>query len=332
MTPREARRAEMGWRPVGPLRRFVMHLSVVNRVTVLLVLAGALPGAATLLLLESPYARHAQDVLALCLALGLAFVRPISRLIGNLLIGWDLTDINAFCLRLKEGETRHRFLLPIEDRDEGELVRLRRNLNWMAHHLSRRECRLLEQLEDTEDERRLYEALSGRDELTGLCNRRRFEAVLAERIGRAGRTGEAFHLLLVDLDKFKRVNDTLGHAAGDEVLRGVARALRDSVRADADCACRLGGDEFAVILGIEDGTEAREAADRIRARFARDTNHGCTLSQGLARFNPEDAPKEAPEIDPESDDDPMPPSLAVLLDRADKALYEAKRAGGDRVR
>ena len=317
MSPREARRAEMGWRPVGPLRRFVMRLSVVNRVAILLVAVAALPACTVLLLLESPYAPRAQDVLALCLALGLAFIRPISRLLGGLLIGWDLADINAFCLRLKEGETRHRFLLPIEDRDEGELVRLRRNLNWMAHHLSRRECRLLERLEDTEDERQLFKDLSGRDELTGLCNRRRFEAVLRERMERAARTGEAFHLLLADLDKFKRVNDTHGHAAGDEVLRGVGRALLDSVRTGVDCACRLGGDEFAVILDIADSGEAKEAARRIRARFSRERTYGSTLSQGLARF--------------ESADAPAPECLAALLARADKALYDAKGAGGDMV-
>jgi diguanylate cyclase (GGDEF)-like protein len=86
-----------------------------------------------------------------------------------------------------------------------------------------------------------------RDSLTGLYNRRFFDAALAKNIEAARRYGRELSLVLFDLDNFKQINDTCGHQAGDEVLKNFARVLQETVR-KADIVCRIGGDEFAVIL------------------------------------------------------------------------------------
>ena len=91
--------------------------------------------------------------------------------------------------------------------------------------------------------------LSSRDALTGLANRRQFETAIAREVDRVARAGEPALVLMIDIDHFKQVNDTHGHAAGDEVLKAVARALADGIR-PMDTLARYGGEEFAMILQI----------------------------------------------------------------------------------
>jgi diguanylate cyclase (GGDEF)-like protein len=111
-------------------------------------------------------------------------------------------------------------------------------------------------------ERRLND-LAARDALTGAWNARR----LNEEVDWLNRTGGASALLMLDLDGFKRVNDTLGHVAGDELLRRVATAVQSCVRR-ADLVARMGGDEFAVLLAGATPEEAREVAEKIRGAVA----------------------------------------------------------------
>jgi diguanylate cyclase (GGDEF)-like protein len=157
------------------------------------------------------------------------------------------------------------------------------------------------------------------DELTGLANRRSFNESLAR--ATAGRAPDhGFAVLLVDLDDFKDVNDTLGHHYGDELLRLVAPRLRQAVRSD-DVVARIGGDEFAVLLPGADGNRAEQVAERLRAGFRRPFRLGprpqsISASVGIA-------------LAPEDGEDPI-----VLLQHADLAMYEAKtsRAGHARYR
>jgi diguanylate cyclase (GGDEF)-like protein len=152
------------------------------------------------------------------------------------------------------------------------------------------------------------------DALTDLGNRRAFDARLEREWARHARSGRPIALLVLDVDRFKEVNDTLGHRAGDEVLRLVADALRIAVRA-GDEAFRTGGDEFALIADADDqGAVAIAARVRDAVAGSRGAPVAISVSIGVAS-----AP--GPGID----------SSESLLVRADRALYEAKRAGRGRI-
>ncbi len=175
--------------------------------------------------------------------------------------------------------------------------------------------RTLGSLRRTRRERDQHHALALTDELTGLANRRGLRALLDR--AREDEPGRSLALVVVDVDRFKAINDRWGHAFGDQVLRLVAEALRGAVRAD-DIAARLGGDEFAVVLP---GLGEREAVLRARA-----------LLEALGGLRPETAGR--PVVVTVSmggaraaADEPW----ERLLERADLALYRAKEAGRRRL-
>ncbi|MCZ7652869.1 MAG: diguanylate cyclase [Thermoanaerobaculia bacterium] len=157
-----------------------------------------------------------------------------------------------------------------------------------------------------------------RDPLTGLFNRRYLEETLERELVRAERAGEPLAAVLLDLDGFKVLNDRLGHAAGDELLRELGLLLRAKTRR-SDFACRYGGDEFLVVMPGSSPEEAAARADDLRRAFAGQyatsprQGIACTLSAGVAVY-----PGHAAD-------------LRALLAAADLALYAAKAAGRDRV-
>jgi diguanylate cyclase (GGDEF)-like protein len=153
------------------------------------------------------------------------------------------------------------------------------------------------------------------DHLTGLANRRRFERLFAREVERTLRYGHPFCLLLIDVDRFKEVNDQYGHDAGDEALRTVGNVIRAGTRG-IDVGARIGGDEFAVILPETSLARGLEVAERLRAAIAAleiPAAASVTASLGLA---------ELPACAAGGDE---------LRAAADAALYEAKRGGRDRV-
>jgi len=188
---------------------------------------------------------------------------------------------------------------------EEELSQLARAFDDMASALQQREQKLQEQ------------AIS--DPLTGLYNRRYLDEFLPRELARSGRGAMPVAVMLIDLDHFKRVNDSSGHEAGDIALRAVGNLLRANVRG-SDIACRFGGEEFALILPETDAEAALRRAEGIRvAVSAMDLSYAgkplgkITASFGLALF-----PDHAPDTD-------------ELLRVADVALYAAKGAGRNRV-
>jgi diguanylate cyclase (GGDEF)-like protein len=162
--------------------------------------------------------------------------------------------------------------------------------------------------------------LSLRDPLTGLSNRRHLEEQ-ADRVWRQARRERSRVVALVlDLDHFKKLNDTHGHAAGDAVLRSVAAALAAGVR-PADVLARLGGEELAVLGMVGDAAEANRLAERLRAAVAgarTPDGHAVTASIGIALVRPAEGEDAAD-------------GLWRLIDGADAAMYQAKQAGRDRV-
>ena len=151
------------------------------------------------------------------------------------------------------------------------------------------------------------------DGLTGLANRRTFEDALHREVSRAVRSGDDLSLLLVDVDHFKRVNDTYGHPMGDEVLRHVGRVLSSRGR-DFDFPARYGGEEFVVILPGCSPDEAIAVAERLRAGIAgTDAPLPVTASVGVASLHRDASDGEA------------------LVKAADEALYDAKVQGRDRT-
>jgi len=162
------------------------------------------------------------------------------------------------------------------------------------------------------------ERLATTDGLTGLLNRRTFNAQLLGRLREAQRYNRPLSLLLLDIDHFKKVNDTYGHPAGDAVLRGIAGILQKQAR-ETDIVARYGGEEMALILPETEAAGAQAIAERIRRAAAAVTHPSeqgaiqVTVSIGLATWP---GPGESAE---------------AILEAADKALYRAKQGGRNRV-
>jgi diguanylate cyclase (GGDEF)-like protein len=166
-----------------------------------------------------------------------------------------------------------------------------------------------------EEQRRLADSATRRasqDELTGLARRWRFDEELDRRLALARRDDTPATLLLVDVDALKQINDTMGHQAGDAVLRHVATAIREQIRG-SDFAGRIGGDEFAIILTAAGASDAALAAARIIRAATGPSPNGeprTSVSAGSAPISAEASP-------------------ADIMRCADVALYSAKRKGGN---
>jgi diguanylate cyclase (GGDEF)-like protein len=178
--------------------------------------------------------------------------------------------------------------------------------------------RLWAETELTQANRRLQDKAL-RDALTGLYNRGYLEESLAREASRARRSGKPFGVMMIDIDHFKRFNDTFGHAAGDTVLRMVGQLLLSLARAE-DIPCRYGGEEFVLVMSHASPATLRERAEKLRlgvqglAIESDDCSVGpVTLSVGIAIF-------------PDHGD-----SGLAVLQAADAAMYRAKAAGRNRV-
>jgi diguanylate cyclase len=164
--------------------------------------------------------------------------------------------------------------------------------------------------------------LAAVDALTGIANRRYFDRALDRELRRARRAVQPLSLIFLDLDEFKRYNDTYGHSRGDEVLRLVAQTLDETFRRGGDFVARYGGEEFAVVLPGVDARRAALYAERLRRRIWRlaipydacATTDRVTISGGVATIAP-----------------PMIATPDQLLRAADKALYRAKCLGRNQI-
>ncbi len=179
----------------------------------------------------------------------------------------------------------------------------------LQSQLASAEQKLQQQAEEIE----LHAADARTDPLTKVNNRRAFDAEVERRFAEWKRLQTPYSIFLIDVDHFKKFNDVHGHQAGDEVLRGVARALRGAMR-EMDIVCRYGGEEFAVIMPATEGEPAHRGAERGRAAIEAATFQfegtplKVTASVGLAEIG-------------------VGEDNASLIRRADEALYASKKAG-----
>ncbi|MBI1987354.1 MAG: GGDEF domain-containing protein [Nitrospinae bacterium] len=225
----------------------------------------------------------------------LAVLKPIRRMMDT------IKDPHA----VVEGKLVKR----IEGGSTSELQGLANSFNRMVEAVVEEETRQVDEARE----------MAMVDELTSLYNHRYFLLRLEEELARADRSQSEFSLIFGDLDGLKELNDTKGHLAGDLGLKEIARIILDSKRA-SDVACRYGGDEFVLILPGIGSDEAMVLAERLRARVEehfrgnpKDWGEGLTLSIGIASY-----PRDASE-------------KKLLIERADLAMYSAKRHGKNRV-
>jgi len=180
------------------------------------------------------------------------------------------------------------------------------------------ELKVAERTRELAEERNTFEQWAKEDSLTGLFNKRHLNEVLDTEFEAFKRYGHAFSVLMIDLDWFKRVNDTHGHLCGDRLLADLADLIRGHVRKTDLCA-RFGGEEFVVVMRHTGLDEARQAAEHLRRAVettpfeAEGVRLGITISVGAAEVSG-DTPNEA-----------------ALIRRADEALYLAKATGRNRV-
>jgi len=200
-------------------------------------------------------------------------------------------------------------------RKNGKNVSLELGLNKFTY---KGEILVLAALRDISERKKLDRKLTRLayyDQLTGLANRRYFEKQLQDRLLTAQRYGEKFSIIYMDLNKFKEVNDTLGHKAGDAVLKQSAQRIKSALRA-CDLLARMGGDEFVSIVGeTKSVPECEIVAERIIKSFRQPmevSNNKLSIgvSLGIAMYP----------VHGEGED--------LLIKRADNAMYKAKRSGG----
>lgn len=169
---------------------------------------------------------------------------------------------------------------------------------------------LRQRLEQTQQE-------AMQDALTGLPNRKAYEEHIAAEVARSRRYGTPLSIVVWDVDKFKDINDTYGHAAGDRVLKVIGELLRDNIR-QSDFVSRYGGEEFVLLLPQTPLEVARGVAEKLRAQIENTPFHFqeqrviVTVSGGLAQYQNDEAVNQ-------------------LFERADKAMYQAKQAGRNRI-
>lgn len=194
-------------------------------------------------------------------------------------------------------------------------IKVTKENSWLIKRLSSANTNLEEANEKLMTSIEEIRMMSITDPLTGLYNRRHFNLMLKNEIDRAKRNKQTVHLILIDVDNFKYINDTYGHPTGDDFLIKVANSLKQSLRRANDTIYRLGGDEFAVTLINMDSEQAKSVCHEIQDQFNNDVNNKqVSLSIGVISISPD-----------------FSSDIKNIIASADKTLYQAKNEGRNRI-
>jgi len=230
----------------------------------------------------------------------------------NLLLGLLLLAITA--------------LLTVASNGIHDTFRRMLSLGWQQEAMARELGNITNSLRDRnvqlQEARRQLTDLANIDELTGLGNRRLINSVLRDEVNRSRRSKAWLSVILIDVDYFKKYNDTYGHPAGDEVLQRLGEVMQRATARAGEVVARYGGEEFIVVLPGARLPDAVRTAERLQRlvveenipHSASDISDRVSISQGVLSIMPDE------EVDP-----------GVLVDRADAALYEAKREGRNKI-
>jgi diguanylate cyclase (GGDEF)-like protein/PAS domain S-box-containing protein len=251
----------------------------------------------------------------LCKLLGYDHEDVVGRPLDVLLEGIGASATTSI-QPLQDGEVDHQHFEECLRRDDGALTFLAVDARRVAADGDTALAVVaMRDATDIHDLAARFAFVADHDLLTALLNRRGFETRLVEALARSVRYGDTGAVVVLDLDRFKEVNDTNGHAAGDAVLQTIAEVLRRRLRT-TDLVARTGGDEFAVMIGHVDGEGALRKVDELlealRDRIATLSGAAArvTVSAGVATFSKE-----------------QPTTVGQIMEAADAALYEAKRSG-----
>lgn len=295
----------------------VWPIGMTGRVALILLCFTLLPMIFTGIMIEKGMLLPGKNLYIAVPVFFTVLIVPLSKTIAYNLVNRDLKMINTFCNKIKQGEHNIHFDVPDEKENEDDLLILLRNLNWMSRNLEMRYLNSMKTIDKTRHEYNEMKKQASTDPLTGLFNRRYLELVSQNDRRKLKADSNSLSLIYIDCDRFKKVNDTLGHKTGDKLLVCLADCIRRNIRLGHDVPVRLGGDEFAVLLPSADQELTEKIAERIRRLYNKlkigDTSLsiGVVTAQGLERVS------------------------MVLLDTlihcADKQVYRAKHAGGDSI-
>ena len=293
-------------------------MTILNRLCLFGFVAIALAHAILVLILPP----HCMDIILVSIGVNAVCFLVAAAILAPVLILKDMRQIERFVECIKRGHlgasmpVGRKAFGDVDSGDVNEFDRLRVSLNWMARQIALREERIESQRDEAIEIQKQLEDAIIRDPLTNIYNRQYFRNQITKALSNLFRHRRPFALALLDVDFFKRINDTHGHLVGDRVLVGLAHLLRSTVR-DGDTVARVGGEEFAVLLNDIRETDVGAFLDRVQAAIRAEvftTDEGqavpVTVSMGYVAAA---MPAEITQDD--------------LIRKADEALYFVKRNG-----
>jgi len=295
----------------------VRRFGMTSRIALLLTIVTTVPMLGTSWLIETGRLVPGKNLYFAIPILGIILLVPLARLAAFHLINKDLLIINQFCREIKNGNYQVSLELGNEKEDEDQFLVLLRNLSWMSHNLGKKHHENQHRYHCVKEQYNAMETQARTDALTQLYNRRHFDQTTPFIADQAAANNTWTSLIFIDCDKFKQVNDSLGHHMGDQALTHLADSIRKAIRTQCDLPFRLGGDEFAVLLQDTDLHQAEKIAQRIRMLYRQCRIGQTTLSIGVAtdRFIADNCGDQ----------------MRNLIQTADQQAYLAKKNGGDQV-